>query len=478
MAIGEVENLNTLIFMKLVLISGSMNDTERRAEFEDLQLKKRPRFELEKYYEERKSLKANEVINLIFHDDNRIVHRCHPEFTHQIFDKELILTSSGNDVNSRYSIDIYVHSRVLTQQVVLSNIPDDEIDDIKCKLCKNLPDDTPFFKSFDNISFQSNKTKKDIAPIGVAITLANEITSLNDYEIYIADYKSHGEEILVTLKLLEKLAVWFIENADGVDFKDERWEVLLLYKKIAVNDAHASFEYQICGYMTLFAFSNPVFGTKLRICQVLVLHSEQRKGLGRFMLLQLYHYIVKHRDCQVQEITVEDPCEGFVRLRNVVDLEWFLINASRLLPVIESVFSFAVETVNNENPIIRLIKYTNEKYLANQCNKNFVDEIGKKLHLNDSQIKIVIECVALLAHKYHMVDDGKDLGDCMKMYKVQLKRSILKEQPEIKLIQPKEAILRALNKCTNERISSDEDLISNKYIVQLLKKHIDSIQIE
>ena len=67
------------------------------------------------------------------------------------------------------------------------------------------------------------------------------------------------------------------------------------------------------GYITLYSFQNPFAGTRVRICQALILPSFQRRGLGRELMWHVYN-IVYNRP-EVSEITVEDPCPGFQALR-------------------------------------------------------------------------------------------------------------------------------------------------------------------
>jgi GNAT superfamily N-acetyltransferase len=134
-----------------------------------------------------------------------------------------------------------------------------------------------------------------------------------------------------TLRRAEKVAMWHIETADAVEFSDEHWEVLNVYRcrpraraspGPADDDADAAADTyrSLAGYMTLYTFLNPFKGAKVRVCQVLVLPHEQKKGLGREMLLAVYRLAAGRPD--VAEVTVEDPCPGFQAMRDTVDCEW------------------------------------------------------------------------------------------------------------------------------------------------------------
>ena len=64
-------------------------------------------------------------------------------------------------------------------------------------------------------------------------------------------------------------------------------------------------------------------GSKIRVCQVLIFPPFQGRGLGRHALLTVYALAASRE--AIIEVTVEDPCEGFQRLRDAVDLEWTLL---------------------------------------------------------------------------------------------------------------------------------------------------------
>lgn len=144
-------------------------------------------------------------------------------------------------------------------------------------------------------------------------------------------YDDDNEEFILTIadseqaadyhSRVQNLAVFFIENADGVDLHQSNgggyWRVLYLFKK------HGTRRYSLCGYVTLFHFNSPFrkpkAGIVVRICQVLLLPPYQRRGHGKIMI-RTVHELAKESD-DIVEINVEDPAPGFVALRNRVDYE-------------------------------------------------------------------------------------------------------------------------------------------------------------
>merc|ERR1719323_1500748 len=77
--------------------------------------------------------------------------------------------------------------------------------------------------------------------------------------------------------------------------------------------------YCIAGYATISQYYASPANSRPRISQVLILPPFQRKGLGSKLLNTVYrHYLT---DDKVVDITVEDPSEEFVRLRDFVDAQ-------------------------------------------------------------------------------------------------------------------------------------------------------------
>ena len=124
----------------------------------------------------------------------------------------------------------------------------------------------------------------------------------------------------------ERIAMFFIETADLIDFTDSRWEVLFVFHKKTVSKQTRStkgaddFIWTFVAYTTLFSFRNPFVGTNLRVCQSLVLPHMQGQGFGREMLRAVYSIAAERK--HIVEVTVESPCEAYQRLRDCVDYEW------------------------------------------------------------------------------------------------------------------------------------------------------------
>jgi histone acetyltransferase 1 len=203
-----------------------------------------------------------------------------------------------------------------------------------------LPANTKYGNYNEDPSFIENNSMHHKLPFGTLIECF--IVDNQIFEIFLVTAKDTGATEF--LNKAEKVAIWFIETADSVDFSDERWEALFLFRKniknITTNTSTTTTtttlitelsssdttqetdEVFFAGYFTLFTFNNPIVGSKIRICQALILPHLQNFGLGKKMLHTI-HKLANERS-HVVEITVEDPAVAFQRLRDVVDFECFL----------------------------------------------------------------------------------------------------------------------------------------------------------
>eukprot|EP01041_Mallomonas_annulata_P013165 gene13165-27849_t len=280
--------------------------------------------------------KASEVISLTFQSALGDV-TLSPDFTHQLFDDESIslhppallkLDICINCWNMNYEIK-YEHESTAT---------DSEKAYIINRISPALPEELSTTSSY---------------PPGRIIHsfIQNNIS----YEIRLANHHDIGATELHNS--VAKLALWFIETADSINFNDDRWEVLFILQRNyslqhpTENENHSentninttttststtiakttstdssdttanmstttttSVSYCCVGYFTLFTFINPLVGSRIRVCQALILPPYQRKKLGQHMLLCVYR-LAQDRDAVV-EVTVEDPAPGFQILRN------------------------------------------------------------------------------------------------------------------------------------------------------------------
>lgn len=115
---------------------------------------------------------------------------------------------------------------------------------------------------------------------------------------------------------LQTFLLWYVDAASFIDVDDDRWRFYLLFEKYP---CEGSFRYAICGYATIYLYFAYPNKTRPRISQFLVLPPFQRMGLGAELLNVVYRSFLQ--DSNILDITVEDPSEEFVRLRDFVDVK-------------------------------------------------------------------------------------------------------------------------------------------------------------
>ncbi len=126
---------------------------------------------------------------------------------------------------------------------------------------------------------------------------------------------------------VQKLALWFIENADDVDVADDQsgfWKIIYLFQK-------RKEQYSLVGYLTLFHFHAPFHklspGIIARICQALVFPPYQGRGHGTKLMECVYDLAMgKHHRSGYSynsvQVNVEDPSPGFTYMRNIMDYQY------------------------------------------------------------------------------------------------------------------------------------------------------------
>jgi len=118
----------------------------------------------------------------------------------------------------------------------------------------------------------------------------------------------------------ERLQTWimfYIDAASFIDIDDDNWKMFLMFEK---SGGPGTESYSIVGYLTVYqyyAYGRDTNMMRPRISQMLVLPPYQRQGLGSQLLETVYRNYLN--DDKVIDITVEDPSDNFVRLRDFVD---------------------------------------------------------------------------------------------------------------------------------------------------------------
>jgi GNAT superfamily N-acetyltransferase len=312
-------------------------------------------------------------------------------FTHQFFENEEVLLK-----NDRVRVHIYFHSQSFRVFVAIENTDDISLDYINLMniLQKHFLTETASFGHISTLQHWFIQTNVKVECEGIGEIIVASPISDGYLQLRLSTFKTPGADVF--LKTVEKLSLWYIETADSIDFSDPRFELIIAYKSSTPDgDAFNS----ICGYMTLFTFLNPFTGNILRICQVLVFPHLQGSGIGREMILAAYR-LAESRP-HVIEVTVEDPAEGFSRLRDAVDVEWLLLNKAYIREV-------------NSNKIIEAAT-------------------ARRIKIKITQYIFALEALEFMKLSRKHVTTGQDEGeDYCREFRLKVKRRLMKDNADLK----------------------------------------------
>jgi histone acetyltransferase 1 len=254
---------------------------------------------------------------------------------------------------------------------------------------------------------------------------------------------------------VQKLSLWFIENADDVDLTSDEgggsWKVLYLFHKQYSRQKNSQnghvhkdgenedednrhdndneegksthknekYKYSLVGYVTLFAFYSPFKkpkpGIVLRICQALILPPYQRCGHGKVFIRAVYDYANGKFDdkllqqstspsststsLEVVEVNVEDPAPSFEALRNCVDYEVFHENyksssTSITSPIINNGHVNDNDGCVQQHSLFLPLKYYNNTFLE-PIRDNDAIQAASKARISKAQVHIAYEIFKL-----------------------------------------------------------------------------------
>ncbi|XP_054712533.1 histone acetyltransferase type B catalytic subunit-like [Uloborus diversus] len=262
---------------------------------------------------------ANEVVSFKFVHDKQDLEDDYesfkPQFTHQFFgDSENIFGYIGLHVDLYYTAcRLFPYFGMKYREKVKSSITGGiEADDVYKIIC----DKQEFDMCTDLEEFSAALEKESsFVPYGQMLesfNIKNELDENETFEIYRADLTDSGFQEYH--KRMQTLILWLIDAASFIDQEDDRWDCFVLHQKV---EDDGVVHYPFVGYMTVYRYYAYPKKTRPRISQMLVLPTYQKRGLGSKLLESVCNWYIQ--DPEVLDITVEDPSEEFVRIRDCVD---------------------------------------------------------------------------------------------------------------------------------------------------------------
>ena len=297
-----------------------------------------------------------------------------PEFTHQFFgENENVFGYRGLKVKLFYaasSLTRYI-SVDYAEKVNPKISQGVEADDILGIITEKLEGD--YLSNLDKFS-KIVQSDHSFMPLGEKLHSFESVGkdgSKRTFEIYNASSETPG--FTEYNARIRTFLLWFIDGASYIDDEDDRWDFFVLYEKVPnILTGNGSIFYFV-GFTSVYRYYAYPGKIRPRISQVLILPPVQRRGLGAELLKTIYNYYM--RDANVLDITVEDPSDNFVRLRDYVDC----VNCRKLEP-------FSKENLSKPWSD-KIAEFVREKLRLNKKQARRVFEILKLASIDRSDVE-------------------------------------------------------------------------------------------
>ena len=240
----------------------------------------------------------------------------HPEFAHIFFGDDEQLSGYNEPtitlLFNAWSFKSYLHFSYQQKHQVLP--APDPIGLITPYLAPNS-----FTTSLEEFTSQLEADRAQSKPFGSFVSsysLENRQKpgETEEFSIYFHQFgtsdDSFDEDFLAFHERAQAFILMEIDGGTYLEARDPRWEVFLLYQKVA------GF-HRLIGYCTAYRFYAFPDRFRLRISQFLLFPPFQKKGHGRRLLQGVYDSAIARG---ARDIPVEDPAPEFGRLRDMVDL--------------------------------------------------------------------------------------------------------------------------------------------------------------
>nr|CAG4643974.1 EOG090X06NC [Lepidurus arcticus] len=244
-----------------------------------------------------------------------------------------------------------------------------------------------FIKSIDH-----ERSFKPFGQLQHAFSVTSEGGIDRRFELYHCEIADKG--FLSFHERLQTFLLWYVDAASFIDVDDDKWCFFLVFEKYVMD---GETRYAVCGYGTLYRYYAYPNRIRPRISQFLILPPFQRMGLGVELLETMYRHF--QADPNVLDITVEDPSEQFVRLRDFVDCK----------------------------ACLKLSSFQNDQ-LRKGFRQDMVQEAQTKLKLNKKQTRRVFE---ILRMKATNTGDAEDYKQYRLIVKKRLNIPYQKEQNDL-----------------------------------------------
>jgi len=178
---------------------------------------------------------------------------------------------------------------------------------------------------------------------------------------------------------LQPWIMFYIDAASYIDVDDSNWRFFLMFEKF--KDSEGLERYAIAGYSTVYEYYAYPANKRPRISQFLTLPTFQKRGLGSRLLNAIYKNYLQND--KVVDITVEDPSEDFVRLRDFVDAKNCFSQLSTLANLEAVSGGFTEDMTKEANQKLKLCKRQTRR-IYEIARLNFAQKAGGLGNLNEA----------------------------------------------------------------------------------------------
>ncbi|CAH6723672.1 histone acetyltransferase type B catalytic subunit [[Candida] jaroonii] len=331
---------------------------------------------------------SNECLKLFITTDGAAIN-FQPSFTYPIFgDSESIF--GFKNLVIFLCFDHYTFYPFLNVKYD-EKLDDDTIKDPKETMMKFLPESTVFK---DEVKWV-DEINKEYETYNIPGEMISQFETYKIYKINLKDLD--GIELQ---KRLQILVLLFIEAGSFIDYKDELWDLYVIYEESETSKP------SIVGFTTVYNywkypgstdFDNGVEQIRKKISQFVILPNYQGKSIGSKFYTHLYEFWLK--DPKIIEIVVEDPNESFddmrdkadlTRLKSVLDLK--SINFEKLSKEwIENFRSEQKLEKRQFNRLIEMILLNNYKTFNNLSLKQIRLFIKKRLYEKNKEALLTLD---------------------------------------------------------------------------------------
>ena len=244
-----------------------------------------------------------------------------PNMIHQVFGNDGIIYGYRN-----LNIDIYflANSAKCFVDLHYTEVTSDDMphhsqpDDILQKLTPWLPEDYYLDKKKFMVALDKEKHFKQYGQLLHTVQLYNE-REKTSYKYYFNICSTEEPGFAKFHSRFQCMIVWYIDGASQIDVEDPNWMFIYVYESRKYGKYCDTTGLYPVGFATIYKFFHFPDKVRARISQFFILPSCQGLGIGTHLLKTTYEIIGGLAN--VIDITVEDPCPAFTRMRDFLDCQ-------------------------------------------------------------------------------------------------------------------------------------------------------------